>query len=272
MKTVDLQAEITALKTEVAELKALVKFYEGQLRLNKHRQFGASSEKSLIPEQLGLFDEAENTANDESHPEDIVCARRKRKGKRDEDLSRLPTEMVYHTLPESERICPECGGPLHGIGYSTRRELVIIPAQVKVVQHEQEVCACRNCEKNSDHTPIVKAPMPEPVINGSLASPSAAAHIMHQKYVMCAPLYRQEQDWKRQGMALSRQTMANWVIRCAEDWLEPLYERMRLKLLTHDVLHADETRVQVLKEPGKTPQSNSFMWLYNACTHAFDKR
>jgi len=254
---------VAALTARVAELEALVKFYEEQFRLNKHRQFGASSEKSTMPEQLALFDEVENTADPEQ-PElvQITYNRRKQKGKREDDLSGLPEETVKHTLPESERVCPECGGELHVMGHNTRQELTIIPAQVKAVKHEQEVYACRNCEKNNDHVPIIKAPMPEPVIKGSLASPSAVAHIMAQKYVMCAPLYRQEQDWKRQGVALSRQTMANWIIRCAEDWLNPLYERMKAILLTCELLHADETVVQVLKEPGKTPQSNSYMWLY----------
>jgi len=253
------------MAARIAELETLVKYYEEQLRLARHRRFGPSSEKGEVPGQLGLFDEIENTAScgqPEPELERIVYTRRKQKGKRADDLSGLPVEDKRYDLPEMERFCPECGEPLHRIGNNVRQELVIIPARVKVVKHEQAVYACRSCEKGNDHVPIVKAAMPEPIIKGSLASPSAAAHIMTQKYVMCSPLYRQEQDWKRQGVALSRQTMANWVIRCAEDWLAPLYERMRRRLLAHEVLHADETVVQVLREPGKTPQSKSTMWLY----------
>jgi len=256
---------ISEMAARIAELEAIVRYYEEQFRLVQHQRFGASSEKGMASGQLCLFDEVENTA-DAEEPElelpQIVCMRRKQKGKRADDLSGLSEETVPHDLSESERICPECGEALHGIGHNVRQELVIIPARVKVVKHEQAVYACRNCEKNNDHVPIVKAAMPEPVIKGSLASPSAVAHILTQKYVMCSPLYRQEQDWKRQGVALSRQTMANWVIRCAEDWLTPLYERMKRRLLAHALLHADETVVQVLKEPEKTPQSKSTMWLY----------
>ena len=249
----------------IAELESLVKFYEEQFRLYQHRQFGASSEKGVPPDQISLFDEAENTADpDQPEPvlEQITYTRSKRQGKREDDLSGLPVEIVKHILPEEERFCRECNEPLHVMGHDVRRELKIVPAKVVVVEHDREVYSCRNCEKTNDHVPIVKAPMPEPVIKGSLASPSAVAHIMVQKYVMCAPLYRQEQDWKRQGVALSRQTMANWIIRSAEDWLSPLYERMKAIMLTRELLHADETVVQVLKEPGKTPQSNSYMWLY----------
>jgi transposase len=233
--------EIIARKdARIAELEALIKYYEEQFRLSKYRQFGPSSEKHEIPGQLNFFDEVEDTADTglpEPELEQIAYTRRKRKGKREDDLSGLPVETVEHILPETERICPECGGPLHVCGHNTRQELKIIPAQVTVVNRKQEVYSCRNCEKNNDHVPMVKAAMPEPVIHGSLASPSAVAHIMTQKYVMCAPLYRQEQDWKRQGVSLSRQTMANWVIRCAEDWLQPLYERMRIKLLAREVLY-----------------------------------
>jgi len=91
-----------------------------------------------------------------------VRRRRKRVGKREDDLSGLPVEVAEHVLPETKRICPECGGALHGMGHNVRRELEIIPARVKVIEHHQAVYSCRNCEKNNDHVPIVKAPMTLP--------------------------------------------------------------------------------------------------------------
>jgi len=251
--------------SRIAELEALVKWYEEQLRLAKHRQFGPSSEKTQMSEQINLFDEAENTA-DPDLPEptltQITYKRRKRVGKRADDLSGLPVETVEHVLPEEERICPSCGGRMHAMGHECRRELKVIPAQVVVVEHKREVYSCRACEKNSDRVPILKAPLPEPLIKGSLASPSAVAHIMTQKYAMYAPMYRQEQAWKQQGIFLSRQTMANWVIQCAMDWLMPIYMRLKTCLLIHDILQADETTVQILREPGRRAQAKSYMWLY----------
>ena len=86
--------------------------------------------------------------------------------------------------------------------------------------------------------------------------------IMTQKFVMGSPLYRQEQEINRQGIQLSRQTMSNWILKATEDYLTPVYEQLHRELLTRDVLHADETTLQVLHEPGKAPQSDSFMWLY----------
>jgi transposase len=258
-------ARIRTLERRQAELEALLKFYEEQFRLAKRRQFGASSEKGALPEQLRLFDEAENAADPkkpEPTLEQITYTRRKRVGKREDDLSALPVEVVEHKLPEDERICPECGGALHEMGHDTHRELKIIPARVKVIERRRAAYACRNCERNGVRVPVIKAPMPEPVIKGSLASPSAVAHVMAQKYVMYAPLYRQEQDWKRQGVPLSRQTLANWIVRCSEDWLEPVYRRAKERLLESEVLHADETTVQVLREPGKSAKTDSYMWLY----------
>jgi len=103
-------------------------------------------------------------------------------------------------------------------------------------------------------------------MNHSLASPSSVANVMYQKYVNSVPLYRQEKDWAQLGISLSRATMANWVIRCSEDYLVPITEHLQKELLTRDIVHCDETPVQVLKEEGKNPQTKSYMWLYRTGT------
>ncbi len=96
----------------------------------------------------------------------------------------------------------------------------------------------------------------------SLASPSSVAHVMYQKYVNAMPLYRQEKEWEQYGIKLSRATLANWVIRCAQDWLVPITKALHKELLKREVLHADETTLQVLNEPGKKATTDSYMWLY----------
>jgi transposase len=143
-----------------------------------------------------------------------------------------------------------------------RQEIKYIPAEVKVVKHVRYVYSCRHCEREELETPIVTAPMPKPVYSGSLASPSIMAHIMNQKYVDGLPLYRQEKQFARLGVALSRQTIANWMIYGANQWLGLLYDRMHQLLLKQDILHADETTLQVLHEPGRPATSNSYLWLY----------
>lgn len=117
------------------------------------------------------------------------------------------------------------------IGVDARDEIKIIPAKVIHVQHHRHVYKCGTCDKNTDKTPIVKAKGSAPVIKGSAASPSAVAYIMSQKYLMHLPLYRLEQDFKRRGVFINRQNMANWSIQVCEDWLAPIYDRMRQKLL-----------------------------------------
>jgi len=256
---------VTIPKAEYETLKQQVAWLMEQLKLMKHHQFGASSEKSGYG-QMNLFNEAESTANlsvAEPNIEEIKGYRRKKpRSAADRLPPDLPVEIVEHALPEDALSCPDCGGSLHVMGRETRDELKLIPAKAVITQHVRHVYTCRNCEQNEEHPPILKAPVPEPVIKGSFASPEAVAHIASQKFIMGIPLYRQEQEWERNGILLSRQTMSNWLIRCAGDWLKPIYDRLHKLLCAGEVLHGDETTVQVLQEPGRTAQSKSYMWLY----------
>ena len=162
------------------------------------------------------------------------------------------------------------------IGKEVRETLALVPAKAVLRQDVYYTYACKNCEKNEEtdaekedvSTPIVKTPREPAVIPGSFASPEAIAHIMTQKFVMASPLYRQEQEWGRQGLKLSRQTMSNWVLRAAEDWLKPVYDVLHRRLVKREVLHADETTLQVLREPGKKAQTKSYMWLYRTSRDA----
>lgn len=280
---IETEAEkISALQSRITELEALIKFYEEQLRLSKHRRFGSSSEKSAYDagvEQQTLFNEAEAYADavpETNAPESSSDAEtelievekhyreRRRLIKSDRLPESIPVEVVEHALPASEQICSCCGGKLHEINTEVRRELKIIPAQVKIIEHHRKVYGCRECEKDEGGKPIVRTPVNEPVIKGGFASPESVAHVMVEKFVMGSPLYRQEQYWNRKGIKLSRQTMSGWIISATESWLVPLYDELKSKLGKMDVLFADETTLQVLHEPGKPPQSKSYMWLYRS--------
>ncbi len=259
------EKRIAFLEHQNAELVAKLNWFQEQFHLNQHRQFGASSEKTP-PEQTQLFNEAEVEAKPTPEPvmEEITYRRRKRQGYREEQLKDLPVETIEYRLPPEEQVCSCCGGDIHEMSTETRQELKIIQAHAKVVKHVRYVYGCRRCDREGTETPIVTAPMPAPVLPGSIVSPSAMAHIMTQKYVDGLPLYRQEQSLARLGIELSRQTLANWMIQGADRWLLPLFERMHEHLLDLDILHADETTLQVLKEPGRSAQSNSFIWLYRS--------
>jgi transposase len=216
---------------------------------------------------MSFFNEAESesAAFVMSEPElDEVCVvrKKKQKGHKDKLTKPLPTETIEYRLSAEEMDCPQCGEALHEMKKEVRKELKVIPAQVMVTEHVRYVYACRSCEKNELSTPIIAAPMPKPAIRNSLASPSMLAHIMSRKYVEAIPLYRQEQQFKRYGINLSRQTLANWMIKASSSWLTPLYEAMHAELIKKDVLHADETVLEVLCEPGREATAQSYMWLY----------
>lgn len=276
MKTQENSAEkllnvIEEKDRRIAELEQQVRWLMSQIRLAKHKQFGASSEKTDSL-QLFLFNEAESIA-DMTVPEpkltEVKAHYRKRTRLTTDKLPKdLPVEVIEHELPVEDCICPDCGNELHTMGREAREELKIVPAKAIIVRHVRHIYACRNCEGTSDHVPIVKADMPEPAIKGGFASPETIAHIAVQKFMMASPLYRQEEEWKQNGILLSRQTMSNWLIKASEDWLEPIYEEMKHRLCEHEVLHADETTLQVLKEPGKAAQSKSYMWLYRTSGEA----
>lgn len=260
----ELQNRCALQEQQIAELMAKVSWYEEQFRLSQKHRFGRLSEQS-DQYQLQIFNEAEAAAKpSEPEPdmEEITYRRRKQKGKRDAQLKDLPEEIKEYRLPADEQICPCCGDALHEMSTETRREIKIIPAQAVVVKHVSYVYACRRCEREGINTPIITAPMPKPPLPGSLASPSAIAHVMTGKYVDGLPLYRQEKSLSRLGIALSRQTMANWMIKSSELWLEPLYDRLHEFLLKRDILHSDETTLQVLREEDREATSKSYMWLY----------
>jgi transposase len=258
-------AELEAKLKKHNELEAKLKWFEEQFRLQQQKRFGISSEK-IHPNQLELFNETENEANPDL-PEPALESityqrRRKKRGHREAMLENLPVETVEYRLSPDQQVCSCCNGALHEMSTEVRQELKFIPAELKVVKHVRYVYACRHCEHEELETPIVTAPMPTPVYSGSLASPSLMAHIMNQKYGDGLPLYRQEKQFARLGVALSRQTIANWMIHGANQWLCLIYHRMHQLLLKQDILHADETTLQVLREPNRPATSKSYLWLY----------
>jgi len=254
------------LANEILQLKAEVQWLKEQVGLAKKRLFGPSSEQNPPGQEALLFNEAEVEAAHElpaPESETVTYTRRKSIGHRELQLADLPVEEIDYDLPEEDRICPACAGPMHEMGADVRQEIKIVPPSITLVKHNRTKYACRRCDRNAEKTPILAAPMPIAAFPNSLASPSAVAYIMCQKFVESSPLYRQEQSLHRLGFDIPRQTMANWMIAGAA-WLEHIYARMYAHLLERDILHADETPVQVLEEAGRDAQKKSYMWLYRS--------
>lgn len=261
------EEQTAQLNQTIANLNETVEYLRKKL-------FASSSEKTkdaAFPGQLDLFNEAETAADPSALEPGLEEAiggynrkAKKPKATREEILAGLPVIEIPCTVAGEDRNCPYCNTPMEAIGKKTvREELRIIPAKVERIRYVQEVLGCPECKKDGASV-IVRAETPGPLLRHSLASPSTVAYVMYQKYVNSVPLYRQEADWKQLGVKLPRATLANWVIKCGMDYMEPVYGQLHRHLLERDIIHADETPCQVLKEEGKTAQSKSYMWLYGS--------
>lgn len=165
---------------------------------------------------MSIFDEAETNADrDAAEPDrkDVAAYQRRRfPGQKEELLKNIPHEKKLCTLAEEDRFCQNCGTPLVSVGEEfVRTEIEFIPARVRVIDYYRETFECRNCRKNGKGY-MEKSPMPYPVIQHSYASPSTVAWVIHQKYELAVPLYRQENEWKDLGVDLSRATMSNGIL------------------------------------------------------------
>ena len=235
------------------------------VRLANQRFFGCRSER-VVPDQLSLFNDMEAAAEPEFNAQ---AKPRRRGGRRVVDYSRLEQVVVRHELPETAEECPECGCGLEEFKIEVTYALRMVPAHLVAERHERAVYRCPDCcaaNAAGEDAPasIVRAPMPAAPIKGSFATPSLIAYVLNGKYVNALPLYRMEYDFKCLGAPISRQNMANWTMRVWELWLSRLQARMKELLLTGGIIHADETEVQVLKEPGREAKCKSRIWLFAA--------
>jgi len=250
--------------------------YKEQVEELKRRLFGSSSERRKfdIEGQISLFDEfeieackvsdfeAEVAAISEELEAELKNKPRKKKVINEEKFKGIPVEKVI--LDPDSKVCPECGSDLELIGTElVRRELKYTPARFKVIEYYSNNYKCPNCEAEDTKAPIiVKGKDGKAHMLYGMASASTIAWIIYQKFVNSVPLYRQEQDWKQYGVSITRSTLASWVIKNSDAYFSPFYDYLKKCLLKRYFLMADETPVQVLKEPDKRPQSKSYMWLF----------
>lgn len=254
-----LKAELEAKNQQLQDKNHRIQILEEMLRLAKIKQFGASSEKGDSPQQP-LFNEAEDdlvqSNEDKTSDESItVPAHSRKKQKRISIPEALEREERIYDLSDEEKVCPHDGATLKCIGEETHEQLDVIPAQMKAIKHIRKKYACPCCGGY-----LVTAKKPKQPIEKSIASPGMLAYIATNKYADALPLYRQTEMFKRIGVDLDRTSLANWMIKCGE-LIQPLLNRLQDQLLEQNVIHMDETPLQVLNEPGKAAQSKSYMWV-----------
>lgn len=231
-----------------------------QWRLARHRQFGPSSESR----QGTLFNEAEalvDAAPDE-HPDDVPVddagkdpsPTARARGHRRALPPELPRVEVLIDVPEDQRQCA-CGTPMVRIGEEVCEQLDIIPIQIRVRRIVRPRYAC----PRGDQAPV-QAPAPAQVLARSHFSAGFLAMLGVVKYADGLPLARFQKVLARHGVEVPRQSLARAIIHMAHV-LQPLHNLARDALLEASVIHMDETVVQVLKEPGRSPTTKSYMWV-----------
>ncbi len=246
-----------------------------QIRIMNSHRFGQKTEKlNEIDGQLSFFDEVENCCDlDADEPElEIVVRkvrRKKQKGQRELDLEGLPEEEISHPLTDEQLDAHYGSGNWRRLPDDTYARLRFTPASWTVERHSVAVAV----GKGGDHQDeFLRGDRPRDLLRNSLVTPSLAAAIMNAKYVNSMPLNRIEQEFERNGVYISRQTMANWTIRCTEKYLAPLYELLHKKLLELPVNQCDETPVQAVNDndpddPGDVKSKaghKNYMWVHRS--------
>lgn len=256
----DLAAMVLQMQQMQLQLQQQINTLNEKIAIMNARHFGRSTEKlEALPGQMKIFNEAEAAAAEaiaEPAIEQVVVRKKKQKGQRKEDLSRLPVRIEKHELTKQQLndIYGENGWKRLPDEVYSRVEYQ--PAVKEVVEHHVAVYAAK---KNDDR--IVRADRPVDLLRNSIATPSLVAAIMNAKYTNAIPLYRIAQDFEQSDMILGRATMANWVIRCSERYLSLVYDKLREHLCRQSVIQADETTCQVTKD-GREGVNKSYMFVY----------
>ena len=282
-----LMQQISALQATVDRLTATIEEKDRiiaekiEIILNQNRaRFGQSSEKRtylLCDGQLSLFEQAgdgvtekipEEASSAEKQEVPVSAHTRKPKRTMEELCANIPEETVMVDLPEEQKFTAD-GRPLKCIGTDdVRMELIREPSRVYKRVYRCKVYADPKAEEETGQADIRRPHVPAPLLPHSYASASVVTDIIVKKYADALPLYRQEQMWKRHGVELKRNTMANWVVQTAEAYLKPFSDAFLTELLRQSVIHADETVLQVNKEPGREATAESRIWAYASSKRA----
>ena len=265
-----LQDQMEELTKQTQTLNDKMQLIMEQIVLSNKSRFGRSSEKMTDPGQIRFmevdgkivfFNEAEAvcdlTAPEPDNLEISATKKKKQTGKKNEDLSGIPVQRIDHYMTEEELTAEFGEKGWKQLPDAISRCYRFVPAKVEVEEHHIGVYA----SKTDEH--MIKAPHPKNLLRGSLVSPSLAAAVINGKYVNAVPLYRLEKEFERYGLAVTRQNMANWMIRLGESYLAVMYDYLHRLLYRYHVIQADETPVLVNKD-GRPASSKSWMWVYRS--------
>ena len=265
-----LQDQNDKLSGEIQELNKKMEVLIEQITLANKNRFGRSSEKMTDTSQICFmevdgtivfFNEAEAVSDLDAEEPDTLENKPARTakvvGKKDADIKDLPVNIINHYLTDEELVAEFGENGWKQLPDAISKRYRFIPAKVEIDEHHVGVYASKTDDR------IIKADHPKALLHGSLVSPTIAAAIMNGKYVNAVPLYRLEQEFSRYGLTITRQNMANWMIRLGESYLAVLYDYLHQKLYNYHVIQADETPVLVNRD-GRSAGSKSYMWVYRS--------
>ena len=265
-----LQDQMEELTKQTQTLNDKMQLMMEQIVLSNKSRFGRSSEKMTdsgqirfmeVDGKIVFFNEAEAvcdlTAPEPDELEIRASKKKKQTGKKNEDLSGIPVQRIDHYMTEEELTAEFGEKGWKQLPDAISRCYRFVPAKVEVEEHHIGVYA----SKTDEH--MIKAPHPKNLLRGSLVSPSLVAAVINGKYVNAVPLYRLEKEFERYGLAVTRQNMANWMIRLGESYLAVMYDYLHRLLYRYHVIQADETPVLVNKD-GRPAGSKSWMWVYRS--------
>ena len=257
---------LIASETKLDEMNEKLDHLLEQIRIANAQRFGRHTEKlDQIDGQLSFFNECEylsEEAGEEPKPEEVIPPKKrpKKKGQRQADLSDFPHEKFSHTIGCQKLDAFYGKGCWRQLPSETYQRLRFRPATWLVEDHTVEVFVGTDGDHQDE---FMRAPHPKSLLRNSIVTPSLEAAVMNAKYVNSVPINRIEQEFQRNGVNISRQTMANWTILCADKYFTPLYEKLKKILLSLHVNQADETPVRVI-HTGDEGRSKSYMWVHRS--------
>jgi transposase len=251
------EAEIEALRRQIDTLCQANRILEEKVRYLLQQRFGRKAE-TIPPTQLHLFEAPTSPANEELPLESVtIPAHARAKGGRRRPPADLPRQEVIIDLPEDEKHCGGCGALRQVIGEERSERYEMEPAKVWVEEQIRLIYACPCCDIGPVTAPAPPVPLPR-----TQASAGLLAYVGVGKFADALPLHRQAQILTRRfGVPFTSTTLAAWMSQTADRLLMPLLEAMEPTLLGCDYRHMDETRLQVLEEPGRTARQLSWVWV-----------
>lgn len=265
---------LTQKDKALADMQTRLDEMTEELKLLRKKLFGSSTEHMSNPyvnsDQLTIYPFLGIEPEEEPEPVEAeyieiqgYTKSKKAKSTLKEQFSNIPVKQVFiDSLSDEDKLCPTCGTEMQPIGTEIiRREVIHVKPSMYMLEYVGTTYGCPVCKDTEDPQFVKDNKAPAALIKGSYTSPSLASWILYEKFAKSVPFYRLEKSLEELGAKISRTTMANWAIQCNSLYFKHLTDYFHRELLKRKYLMMDETPIQVLHEPGRTPESKSYVWL-----------